>query len=303
MGIRSIPRGIFSSTSSMMRLTAATIFSLVMSALWMAFALSPLCAEDDAEKQAAQARKDRYTNWMRTYAEGTSITLPPGDRSDKQTVELVPNPVFRYSDEERLIPDATLWVWTRDARPVAFQKVEGNNHGGGQMWTICFASLSEDLVKVRWPGNREYVAHKPGVTFTPIPGADAPADNPRLRIAQFKSLKDRFTARLNVKDDGTGGAETRTIPKPIFEYSDPQTKLPAGAIFGMTSTGTNPDLLLLIEARKGSDGKLRWEYAHARMTSASIRFRLDDAEVWAEKSAASAAFENWIYFFLQREFP
>jgi hypothetical protein len=70
----------------------------------------------------------------------------------------------------------------------------------------------------------------------------------------------------------------------------------------MTSTGTNPDLLLLIEARPDGDGKLRWEYAHARMTSNSVRVRLDDTEVWAEESTPSGAFENWIYFFLPREF-
>jgi hypothetical protein len=35
------------------------------------------------------------------------------------------------------------------------------------------------------------------------------------------------------------GAETRTmIPKPIFEYNDPETKLPIGAIFGMSATDT-----------------------------------------------------------------
>src|SRR5262245_8718058 len=123
---------------------------------------------DDDEKQEAQARKERYTNWMRTYAEGTNIRLQGKGDEQKQTAELVPNPVFRYSDEQRAIPDATLWVWTRNARPVAFQKVEGNNHGGGQMWTICFASLSEGLLRVRWPGEREYASRKPGVHFDPI---------------------------------------------------------------------------------------------------------------------------------------
>jgi hypothetical protein len=259
-------------------------------------------AEDDAEKQEAQARKERYTNWMRMYAEGTKISLPQKDEDEEQFAELVPHPVFRYSDEERAIPDATLWVWTRDARPVAFQKVEGNNHGGGQAWTICFASLSEGLINVRWPGGREYAARKPGVTFQPLPRAVAPGATARTRIAQLKTLKERFSGRLNVNGDGTGGAETRTMAKPIFEYLDPESKLPLGAIFGMSSTGTNPDLLILIEARADSDGKLRWEYAHARMTSNSVRVRLDNEEIWAEESVSSAAFENWIFYFLRRDF-
>jgi hypothetical protein len=274
----------------------------------MAFCERQRCAvradetKDDADKQEAQARKERYTNWMRAYAEGTQIKLHGEAEDEEQLAELVPKPVFRYSDEERAIPDATLWVWTRDSRPVAFQKVEGNNHGGGQAWTICFASLSEGLLDVRWQGTRQFAARKPGVTFKPIPRAEPPAANPRVRTVQIKALKDRFTGRLNVDSEGKNGAETRTMAKPIFEYADRESNLPLGAIFGMSSTGTNPDLLLLVEARRDGDGKWRWEYAHARMTSASVRVRLDDADVWAEESVSSAAFDNWIFYFLRREF-
>jgi hypothetical protein len=263
--------------------------------------------EPDKDKEDAQARKQRFTDWMRTYAEGTNIRVPArseAEPDEEQLAELVPNPVFRYSDVERAIPDATLWVWTVNGRPAAFQKVEGNNHGGGQAWTICFASLSEELVNVRWPRDRQFAAIKPGVTFSPIPQADAPADNSRARTTQLKALKERFTGRLNVNGEGQGGAATRTMSRPIFEYSDPKTKRPVGAIFGMTSTGTNPDLLLLIEARRDDRGTLRWEYAHARMTSASVRVRLDDAEVWAEPvvDTRNAVFDNWTFYFLPRDF-
>ncbi|MBI3861395.1 MAG: hypothetical protein HY290_05825 [Planctomycetia bacterium] len=269
--------------------------------------LGPHIAADDEvdpHKQAAQERKNRYTKWMREYAEGTKIVVTKRATGEQQ-VELVANPVFRYSDEERFIPDATLWVWTRSSRPVAFQKVEGNNHGGGQMWTICFASLSENLLSVKWPVGREFQTRTPGVRFAPFSNSDAPADKVRARTLQIKALKDRFTGRLNVNAEGNGGAETRFMVKPLFEYADPDTKLPLGAIFGMTSTGTNPDLLLLIEARRDAEGKLRWEYAHARMTSASIRVRLDDVEVWSQPnmSPSSPGFENWLYYFMDRDFP
>lgn len=260
-------------------------------------------AEDEFQKQAAQERKELFTNWMRTFAEGTKIVEKRETKADQQA-KLVPNPVFRYSDEERFIPDATLWVWTRDARPVAFQKVEGNNHGGGQMWTICFASLSEGLLTVDWPVNRKFQTQKPGVNFAAFSNAEPPAETSRARILQIKALKDRFTGRLGIDAAGKGGAETRSMAKPLFEFADPDSTLPLGAIFGMSSTGTNPDLLLLIEARADGAGKLRWEYACARMTSASLVVRLDDAEVWSEGSvpANNTAPGTWIYYFLSRSF-
>lgn len=260
--------------------------------------------EEESRKQAALERKERYTKWMRTFAEETVIYLAGEANETEHAATLVPTPVFRYSDEERFIPDATLWVWTRDARPVAFQKVEGNDHGGGKQWTICFASLSEGLIRVRWPHGRPYAAQTPGVTFNPIPGAEPPAANARSRILQIKAIKERFAGRLGVDANGKNGAETRTIAKPIFEYADPDSKLPLGAIFGMSATGTNPDLLLLIEARRDEDGKWRWEYAHARMTSASLIVRLDDADVWSEAAVpvSNAVFENWTFYFLPRGF-
>jgi hypothetical protein len=258
--------------------------------------------EDAADQQAAKERKEKFTKWMRSYAEETRIRLKDQPEAQEPAIELVSNPVFRYSDEERLIPDATLWVWTRDARPVALQKVEGNNYGGGAAWTICFASLSEDLIDVRWPSGRRYEAQKPGVTFSPFPRAEPPAGTARLRTAQIKSLKERFTARLNIDGDGNNGAETRTMAKPVFEYADPKSKLPLGAIFGMTSTGTNPDLLLLVEARSDGDGNLRWEYACARMTSAALRISLDDSEIWTETGVRAGAFANWTFYFLPRDF-
>ena len=47
--------------------------------------------------------------------------------------------------------------------------------------------------------------------------------------------------------------EMRLLSKPIFEYTDPKTHLPLGGIFGMASNGTNPDVLIEIEARHDSE--------------------------------------------------
>ena len=286
------------------RLLSCVLYMSValLAAPLIAFEPAEQAVEDDSQKQAAQERKEMFTNWMRGFAEKTKIVDTRPGRED-QPARLVPHPVFRYSDEQRFIPDATLWVWTVDGRPAALQKVEGNNQGGSQ-WTICFASLSEDLVKVTWPVGREFQAQKPGVRFKPIPNAESPSDNPRSRTRQMKALKDRFGGRLGPGANQGGGAATRFMAKPIFEYDEPDSTLPQGAIFGMSATGTNPDLLLLIEARRDGEGKLRWEYAWARMTAEPLVVRLDKAEVWSESSsgANNIAPGNWIYFFLPRSF-
>ena len=115
---------------------------------------------------------------------------------------------------------------------------------------------------------------------------------------------DRFSGRLNVNGKQEGGAATRFMAKPIFEYAEGESKLPRGAVFGMSSTGTNPDSLLLIEARKNEQGELRWEYAHVRMTAGSLIVWRDGDEIWSERGsrANNPVPGNWIYYFLGRSF-
>lgn len=263
--------------------------------------------EDDAAKKLALERKERYSKWMRTYAEGTQVELKggkPDDAIDRKVAEMVAHPVLRYSDEECRIPDATLWVWTSEGRPVAFQKVEGNDFGGGWQWTICFTSLSEGLLNVTWPMQRIYATHNPGVALRPIPGAEDPSDSARSRRAQIKALREQFTARIGVDaDGGADSSEARILPKPLFEYTDPKTTMPLGAVFDISATGTNPSALLLIEVRPGEAGKLQWHYGLAKMTTFSVRASVNNVEVWSEPAGNNLESGRWTYFFLPRDFP
>lgn len=262
---------------------------------------APAEAKESAEERALREKRERYLSWMKEYARETVITLPVAAEGSRPKATPVELPLIRYSDEEHRIPDATLWAWTHNNRPVAFQKVEGNNWGGGRQWTICFASLSEELITVTWPNSRTHAMTKPGLQFRPITDAEAPASNPRLRSNQMRTLKERFTARLG-NSDGSSRAVSRTLPKPLLEYTDPATKLPIGAVFGMTASGTNPNVLLVIEARPAPDGQLRWEYAHARMTGSSMELYDKETRLKTEGGTGSGDFGNWIYFFLPRAF-
>jgi hypothetical protein len=281
-------------------LGVAVVLSICGSAVRSEDAKPPAPAKEAVEDAAAQ-RKERFLKWMTQHAFETDVLVPDAAGGPPQPATRVEKPLFRYFDEEHRIPDATLWVWTHAGRPVAFQKVDGNNFASGRAGTICFASVSERLITAKWRSHGEFKATKPGVTFRPIPDAPEPSDNPRLRASQIKSLKDRFTARMG---NGTQAAPkaARTLPKPMYEYFAPETKMPVGAVFAMTSTGTNPNFLLLIEARPESSGKLRWEFAHARMTGSAVEFLFDDKVVLAEKGIGSGDFGNWTFYHMGRDF-
>src|SRR5260370_1766730 len=123
----------------MARFDSARLTRLIFAVLLVSAtaALAPLVRDvsgddqdDEIQKEEMKRRKERYTNWMREYSKDTTVRVKmPGD-DDEATADLVPTPVFRYSSQV-IADDATLWIWTRDARPVALQKVEVNNFGGG----------------------------------------------------------------------------------------------------------------------------------------------------------------------------
>ena len=69
------------------------------------------------------------------------------------------------------------------------------------------------------------------------------------------------------------------MTRPIFRYESTDPQVLDGAIFAFVR-GTDPELLLLIEARR-TDGKAVWQFAPARMNSIQFRLLHKSREVWS----------------------
>ncbi|HEX5445347.1 MAG TPA: hypothetical protein VFW87_16095 [Pirellulales bacterium] len=216
--------------------------------------------------------------------------------ADRQA-KLVGSPVFRYDDQPRHFIDATMWVWTDRGRPVAFEKIEAMRQNE-PAWGYCFTSVAEGLIEAQLAGGRRFRATAPGVVFRPL--ADAPTASPRAaeRKRQARKLVRDFAARI-LTDDRTNTTEAmRLLPTPIYEYSDPDSKLFQGAIFGFATSGTNPDLLILIEPRD-DDGQTRWHYAIARMTCGGVTLKFRDQVIWEVDflPPQPTDLSNWTFFY------
>lgn len=225
---------------------------------------------------------------MRQRVQATRVTL--SDKANAK-VQLVEAPVFRYSDEVRHIEDAGIWLWTDCGRPAAAMKVEHYQPGiHPRPWLYCFASLSSELVTAEWEGDPKYQARKPGVTWKPLD--DAPAKTRAARLAQMREIARRFSAEI--KDLAENVRQMRLLPRPLYRYDDGLADVEDGALFGFTGTGTNPDLLLLLDLPK--DGG--WRFGFAGMTAEGLTVRLKEAAVWQIPHTAGKGqvFNNWTYF-------
>jgi hypothetical protein len=231
---------------------------------------------------------------MTELAEPIKVKLADGQRE----ADRITNPVFRYDDQPRRILDATLWVWMDGGRPVAFQKIEAVDRGRPK-WSFYSTSFSPQLIEMEWPGDRRYRSTEPGIVYRAVPGAPAVATTSTQRKRQMRELARQFSSRIVLADDSS--AEMRLLTTPICEFTDTKTELCEGAVFGFGTNGTNPDLLLALEARQ-EDGRLQWCFAPARITTNGIRLNHQDKQVWEtpHENYKEAPFSNWTCFGIPR---
>ena len=251
---------------------------------------------DGTDKREHEARLAAMRDRAKTFeVERTAA-------EDRETVLLRDAPLFRYSDQPRGFIDAALWCWGGEGRPVALAKVEMVvDDRGAPFWQYCLASTAERPIAVRFGGAARFATSKPGVEFKPVPAAPAPHDKPAGRLRQMKEVFARFSATIRSKHvDGKDlvSQEMRPLASPLHRYAEPGAGVVDGLVFGLTTNGTNPDLILLIEA--GADGikPSGWRYALVRMTDAELRVRIDDQEAWTSPYPAPRT--TWTSVFLPR---
>ena len=112
-----------------------------------------------------------------------------------------------------------------------------------------------------------------------VPNTSQPAKNSPLRLIQMRQIVRRFEMAL-VKQDMESGV-LRSLSKPIYRYSDPDSGLVDGAVFAFVES-TDPEALLLLEAHSDDTGR-SWRYTIARMTSRPSKVMLDKREIWTTK--------------------
>ena len=192
-------------------------------------------------------------------------------------VRLSPQPLLHWSNPARTNEDGAVFLWLKDGRPEVI----------GSIFTYKltevrtkheFQSLATVPLSARFGDALAWQAPTAGVTFRPVPGAAAPAETARLRGTQLKSLAREFSAQLtNERDEAT---VLRLLPQPLYRYERETKAVLDGAIFSF-ALGTDPEAILLLEARPGADGETpTWEYAFARFHFDGVTARHRDQDVF-----------------------
>jgi hypothetical protein len=203
-------------------------------------------------------------------------------------------PVLRFNDNVTGVVDAILFVWTRDARPEAAASFWYRKDG---LQAHEFVSLSRGEVEAMRDNSLVWNPAEAGVQFKPIPSAPAPAETAVRRLVQMRQLAKRFAASVKSR---SGDLRLRLMPQPMIRYAPQDSGTIDGAVFSF-SKGTNPEVLLLVEAIEDKSDGVRYVYSPARMTSRACRLLLDEESVWSVKQERGDVLSGTYRNFYTRE--
>ena len=225
--------------------------------------------ESESERATAAAKLGR------TAAEGYAFTVE-GSRPIPLTLDA--KPVLQWSNPVVGSIHGSVFVWNGKGRPqvlASIYKWYGPKHFH---LGVEFHSLAEAPVTARNQGTVVWSPSKAGITFAPVPGAPAVGDTREKRLRQMRALAKEFVGTEVDREGQT--RDLRLLTQPVYRYGGAEGPVDGG-LFAFV-IGTDPEVVLLIEARPGADGTATWQYAAARMNSTSLRLSHKGREVWSQ---------------------
>ncbi len=226
--------------------------------------------EDRAEEQ----RRAAYLKSMQGLAARLKVArLASGTESE---CEMVEDSVLNWSDSARhpdFILPGTTWIWHDQGRPVLIGEIYGRTDSVGT-WMLYVCNLSSDAVRC---SDERLRADMTKSFYEPREIAAAPAvgKTKAERTVQIRQLASRFDAHQFWKDR----FELRLLPNPIYRYGKETDRIIDGALLALVH-GTNPEVLLLIEAHAADDGGARWKVAFGSLAGARCVVQLDGKDYW-----------------------
>jgi hypothetical protein len=227
------------------------------------------------------ARKDRLFKLHQGDALEYTIYR---DASKKEKLEFRKEPVYVWTNPVRTSQqDGLVFIWTGRGRPEAIGTIFSSTAGDKRGLTHEFHSLSLSTLDVRRAGAHDHfwTPKSPGIELLPIEAAPAPARSAVQRLAQMRAVAREFTA--STRDAHDNRWELRLLSQPLYRYESTDPAVLDGALFAfVTSAGTDPEALLVIEARQPPGGGMPvWQRALGRFTDLNLSVRYQGNEVFS----------------------
>ena len=234
----------------------------------------------EGQVQAAAALREQL---LKLHTADAAEYVIYRDEDHKEKAELVRKPVYVWTNPVRVHKqDGAVFVWTYRGRPEALGCIFSGSTGHDRGITHEFHSLSLGVLDVEREGRhaKTWSPGAPGLVLKPIVGAPKPEATAPKRLLQMRTLSREFSAHSK---DGKGNRwELRLLPQPLYRYESTDPDVLDGGLFAfVTSAGTDPEVLLAIEARRLADRQEHvWQFGVARFSDLALSVKHQGEEVF-----------------------
>lgn len=240
------------------------------------------------------AQPDAYTAeklqpYFQRVAESYEITV------EKKELKLRKQPLMNWKNPVRTQSQGALYVWDLDGRPQVLGSVFTFEYNDRVRCRHELISLAEKPLTANLDGMVVWSPKRGGPEWTKFDSELVPAPSPSRRLFQMRSIARQFIGKL-VARDGQVSALT-LIPQPLLRYASATDGVIDGGVFSL-ALGTDPEILLVIEAKKSKGGKVAFHYAPMRANYLELSLEHRGEVVWSapeiiELQQTQAGQEPW----------
>jgi hypothetical protein len=223
--------------------------------------------------QDEKSRAEEFALFAKREAAAYTIRLEGSD----QPLKLQPEPVLKWSNPVVGSIYGDVFIWTDHGRPEAVASIyrfyTPPVHRANEFHSFALSPLSAERKRfVVWTPSQ------PGLELKPIPKATTPADSASVRLRQMRALAQEFTGQQRTREGVD--RDMRLLAQPIYRYENTKGDLIDGGLFVFV-VGTDPEVFLLIEARRPASGVPEWRFAATRMNNVNLRVNHRGHEIWS----------------------
>jgi hypothetical protein len=225
------------------------------------------------QPQDEKTRAEEFAQFAKREAAAYTIRLEGSDRP----LTLQPVPVLKWSNPVVGSIYGDVFIWTDNGRPEAVASIyrfyTPPVHRANEFHSFALGPLSAER-----KGFVVWTPSRPGLELKTIPDAAAPADSASARLRQMRAIAQEFTGRQTTREGVD--RDMRLLAQPIYRYENTKGDLIDGGLFVFV-VGTDPEVFLLIEARRPARGVAEWRFAATRMNNVNLRLNHRGREVWS----------------------
>ncbi len=200
------------------------------------------------------------------------------------TLSLRKQPLMHWRNPERQQDQGALYVWEKNGRPQVLASIFTYEYSDTVYCRHEMISLADGPLVAELDSEIVWSPNRAGLEWRPCDGSAAPAETDARRLFQMRSIARQFSGTLSVPNRQI--SQLTLLPQPLVRYQSPAEGVIDGAVFSL-AVGTDPELLLVIEAKKVADGSVAFMYAPARSHYHALELKRNGNPVWSAEMAIS----------------